>query len=101
MQLGSEFVILSGDRSSETHSHKQPSCQNSLTASVLHSDTLHVQSRESGDQDGAREAGGTQQRQKDTITDNVRAFYTSDTFRSKYLVPAEVGFNEHRQKGSF
>ncbi|CAK6959539.1 ankyrin repeat domain-containing protein 31-like isoform X1 [Scomber scombrus] len=61
---------IPGDRSSETHSHKQRSCQNSFSASVLHSDTSHVQSRESGDQDGAREPGGTQQRRKDTITDN-------------------------------
>ncbi|XP_037632499.1 ankyrin repeat domain-containing protein 31-like isoform X3 [Sebastes umbrosus] len=52
-----------GDTSSEVH------CQSSLRPSC--SDSANVQSRESGDRDGAREPGDIQLRKKDTTTDNL------------------------------
>ncbi|XP_044219328.1 ankyrin repeat domain-containing protein 31-like isoform X1 [Thunnus albacares] len=58
-----------GDTSSEVQGHKQLSCQNSFGPS--RSDTSNVQSRDSGDRDGAREPSDIQLRKKDTITDNL------------------------------
>eukprot|EP00064_Thunnus_orientalis_P003338 superscaffoldBa00000268_g3347 len=56
-------------RQPEVQGHKQLSCQNSFGPSC--SDTSNVQSRESGDRDGAREPSDIQLRKKDTITDNL------------------------------
>ncbi|XP_034728640.1 uncharacterized protein LOC117945317 isoform X2 [Etheostoma cragini] len=51
-----------GDPSSEARCHLQLSCQNSFNKA-------NMQSRESGDRDGAREPCDIQRRKKDTITD--------------------------------
>ncbi|XP_032372349.1 uncharacterized protein LOC116689823 isoform X2 [Etheostoma spectabile] len=53
-----------GDPSSEARCHLQLSCQSSFNRA-------NMQSRESGDRDGAREPGDIQLRKKDTIADHL------------------------------
>ncbi|GLD72546.1 putative ankyrin repeat domain-containing protein 31 [Lates japonicus] len=61
-------------------------CQGSFSPSC--SDTANVQSRESGDRDGARDPGDIQLRKKDTTTDNVEH---SEALK---VVLEEVGRNQ-------
>lgn len=73
-------------------------CQSNFSCSG----TTNVQSRESGDRDGARDPDDIQLRKKDTTPINVRTPYTSNNFRLKCaLESGETGLNVQRQKRPF